>query len=196
MKQRRENSTLIKGLGVMSRLSVAAAMQPLQLAGLAKRGETTLTETMESDGSHNTRLDLIPPEPVSVSLFVHGFASVRRLFDPSDAEGFLAWYFDEGTHITISGLAHRAPCENGRLWIEPPKALRYYYEFTGDDGVEYCYRGAKNLLDWNPVRGWTTLYGGVYERDTDKQVVKSTTAFGKGDLMRKLPAFFWSMKLR
>jgi hypothetical protein len=190
------NSKLIEGLGAMSRLGTTSLVKSLRVAGFAKRGETTLAETMESGSRDNTRLDVDPPEPISVCLFVKGFASVPRLFDPSDDEGFLTWFFDEGCHITISGMAEQVPCTNGYIRIEWPKTLRYSFEFTADNGAEYYYQGAKNLTDWNRFRGWTTLYGGVFERHTDKQVVKSTTAFGRDNFLPKLLDFLWSIRLR
>ncbi len=163
--------------------------------GFPENPGLALKETMASR-FRNLRMDQNPPIPVSVSLSVRGMAPLSRFTNPEDKQGFLAWFFQEGSHVTIPGLADRAPVRNGYLQILWYRNLVYYYEFTGSDGTQYIYRGSKNLRDINQFRAWTTLYGGVYEAETGKKIIDSTTVFGETGFLPKGIRFLLSFKLR
>ncbi len=185
----------IATLGALSRLCTGAFLDLLKKARLITSGVTSLAEVMESDGSYNTRIDRQPPEPVSIFLSVNSVAPISRLLDPSDKEGFLRWSFGPGTHVTITGLAEQAPCNNGYLQVQLLSAIHYYYEFVGLDGESYYFKGAKDLTDSDRLRGSRTLYGGVYLASSNKKLIESTTFFGKDQYLIKLFRFLMSFRI-
>ena len=196
METIQNQSIIISTFGAISRAFSGTLVFLLKKIRLIKNGDFLIVETMESDAPYNYRLDCSPKQPICVSLFVKGAVPLKRFLDPSDKKAFLAWFFEEGTHVTIPGIATQTPCRNGSLQVKLYKSLPYYYEFTGDDGKEYFYKGAKNLRDLNQFRAWSTLYGGVFDKETGKQVLESTTFFGQTQYIRKFVKFVFSLKLR
>jgi len=188
-------SAILKTTGMISRLATGLFLAPLKLVGLVTKGEITLQETMESDEKCNKRVDT--NEPVSLSLFVDGAGPLKRFLDPSDDDGFFTYFFLPSSHVTIPGLADKAPVRNGWLQVQWYRNLPYYYEFIGSDGKEYYYQGSKDLRDLNQFKAWTTLYGAVYEQGTGKKILESTTSFGgRKNFFSNLFKYLRSMKIR
>ncbi len=189
------SSTVANISGAMIRTLTSAFLTTSKKLGFSDELGLTIVETMASKAK-NYWVGYSPTKPVSLSLNVTGIAPLRRFTDPNDTNGFLAWFFKKGSHVTIPGLADQAPVRNGYLQIQWYKDLDYYYEFTGSDKKEYFFRGSKNLRAFNQLRAWTTLYGGVYETKTGKKVIESTTVFGETQFAPKAVRFMFSFKLQ
>jgi hypothetical protein len=70
--------------------------------------------------------------------------------------------------VEAEGLAERAPLE-GTMTLRPWKLIRYEFEFPGDDGRRYRFRGQKDIRWRDPLHSFTELPGAVYD-EGDTQV--------------------------
>lgn len=166
----------------------------LKRMGVLSEFSGSFTEIQSSNEEHNLRLDNERNVPFLVN--IRARVSLDGFLDPDNRNEFLRWHFVEGSYVTLPGVAENAPMKNGRLTLSSYDTLEYSFEFTGKDGVEYVYRGEKKLSIFNPIRSWSNLKGGVYEKESGLQVLDSITFFGGGDLPASILPFLNSIKVR
>ena len=162
--------------------------------GLIDQFTTSYCEDQESDESHNLRLDTNRRGPFFFHLETQAY--LDGFFDPKNEDEFLRWHFIEGSYVTLPGIAENAVIHNGRQAFVAFDTLEYSFEFSGKDGQEYVYKGHKKISIFNPIRSWSNLEGGVYEKESGRQILDSITFFGGGDFSETILPFLHSVKIR
>ncbi|MEW6777257.1 MAG: hypothetical protein AB1405_13250 [Bdellovibrionota bacterium] len=118
--------------------------------------------------------------------------SLVGFFDPTNKEDRLTWNL-EG-ELKAEGLAKSARLLHGTIEVHPARKtgmLHYAFEFNGDDGRRYVFRGNKNRQGLNLVKSMTTLYGTVTDKETGKRISQGVTYFD----LATTAAFIKSYKL-
>lgn len=170
-------------------------IQLLKRIGVLKEGVYSFREDMESDEKHNVKFDESGQKNVPFKFHVETRADLAKFLNPA-SEGFLTWYFAEGSYVDLPGIADHQQIERGYIKLVPYKSLIYEFYFVGKDGKRYKYYGSKNLRQLNQLKAWTHLKGEVIEVDSGKKVLDSLTFFGRGSLISALIPFLLSMRVR
>ncbi len=98
----------------------------------------------------------------------------------------------QGT-VSIGGFCENARCF-GRLELKyfSEQKITYFFEFEGDDGQDYEFRGEKReIYPWNLPWSHTCCFGELRKVGEDKVLATSITHFE----LNTLPAFIKSFKL-
>ncbi|MDP8254588.1 MAG: hypothetical protein P9M14_02450 [Candidatus Alcyoniella australis] len=186
-------------------LTNAVAVGALRSSGLLPEARLDFTERLESTEEYNTLLGQDGSKrQVACRLELRARADLRGFLDPTDLERFMGFSVEHGSSVQIPGLARQAAVHQGWIRFSPPNGLQYQLEFLGDhvdrssgSRRAYYFRGAKRLRSLRQVRAWSTLSGGVYDKQTGRRELDSvlfSAPAGKGP--EALLAFVKSLSLR
>jgi len=148
----------------------------------------TMDEVM--DGEHHFINGAGPQGEFPFSFQLNwGTENVEEFFDFSDKDSFMVANCT-GT-INVGGLEENVPCQ-GTLALKyiSDQKLIYTLFFRTSNGKEYKYVGEKiNLRPWNLHKTHTTCYGTIWEKDSNKEISKSTVHFRMNTIVDFVSSF-------
>lgn len=156
----------------------------LKKMGMLKEDSSNYAQIMESGDQFTLNLDV--GNTYETSYHVDTDIDVGGFMEAVDPDTRLRWRQLEGSFFKLPGVANSTEIFNARLEFKSLDAVELSFEFVGDDGNEYVYRGERKISIFDPVRSWESVEGAVYEKESGERIMDSIKFMGSDHLMASL----------